>query len=76
MMKGRELMNKRKILLWIISFVMVLELLCNVFVLRAEAADKTLTLSRAVTFAMNNSREYKTTRSKIFLKQAEYETNY
>lgn len=37
------------------------------------AAMKTLTLSQAVTFAVNNSREYKTTRSKIFLKEAEYE---
>lgn len=35
--------------------------------------NKTITLSKAVTLSINNSREYKTTKSKIFLKQAEYE---
>lgn len=68
-------MNKRKALLCgIIVIIMTVQPLGNVSLIRSEGATgKTLTLSQAVTFAMNVSREYKTTRSKIFLKQAEYE---
>ena len=68
-------MNKRKaVLSTFIVLFMASQLLGNVFILRADgAADKTLTLSQAIVFATNCSREYKTTRSKIFLKQAEYE---
>ena len=75
MLKGREIMNKGKSVLCIfIVLFMVLKPLGGVFVLRSEGAvQKTLTLSQAVVLAINNSREYKTTRSKIFLKQAEYE---
>ncbi len=74
-MKEREAMNKRKTL-WCSIFVllMVMHPISNVFLISSEGAEgKTLTLSQAVALATGVSREYKTTRSKIFLKQAEYE---
>ena len=74
-MKEREAMNKRKTL-WCSIFVllMVMQPISNVFLISSEGAEgKTLTLSQAVALATGVSREYKTTRSKIFLKQAEYE---
>ena len=53
---------------------MVMQPISNVFLISSEGAEgKTLTLSQAVALATGVSREYKTTRSKIFLKQAEYE---
>lgn len=68
-------MNKRRLSAEILIIaVMVIQLLGNIFVISSEAASKkTFTLSQAITLAISNSREYKTTRSKIFLKQAEYE---
>lgn len=58
------------------GFLYLLILLTALFFLsdRLEAAgEKSITMSRAVNLAVGKSRDYKSTRSKIFLKQAEYE---
>lgn len=67
-MKGREQMNKRKALLCsIIVIIMTVQPLSNVLLIRSEGATgKTLTLSQAVTFAMNVSRIQNNKEQNIF----------